>query len=131
MEIILIPLAVLFLAAMVVAVVRHFQRGRLLSAADGRRLSAQMDTAEEQRDAHRKVLDGEKVLDHALRTLGYRGTFADKLKRAAPRLRDSEAVWRAHRLRNRIAHEAGVDVDGREAAGALRAFRRALEDLCR
>lgn len=81
-------------------------------------------------DPHRKVLEAEKVVDHAMRMLGFHGGFADKLKKIGPRLSDEQGVWNAHKLRNRIAHEVDVSVSGKEADRAAKAFEKALRDLC-
>ena len=80
-------------------------------------------------DANRRIVEAEKILDEALGALGFHGTFGEKLKKAGPRFGDPEAVWRAHKLRNRIAHEIGVDVTADDARRTLLALRRALNDL--
>jgi hypothetical protein len=61
--------------------------------------------------------------------LGYEGSFADKLKKAGPRFGDVQALWNAHKVRNRIAHEMHVTLDARQVDSAMRAFERALKDL--
>jgi hypothetical protein len=80
-------------------------------------------------DTHRRVLEAEKVLDALLTELGFRGTFAEKLGAVAPRLADPEALWRAHKLRNRIAHEPGLTLTDEESRRAVRAFESALNRL--
>lgn len=80
-------------------------------------------------DPHRRVLDAEKIVDQALGILGYRGTFADKLRLAGPRFSDIESLWRAHKLRNRIAHEMNAALTEADASRALAAFRKGLDDL--
>lgn len=77
-------------------------------------------------DAHRRVLEGDKVLDKLLTALGYTGTLGEKLKKADKQLPDINAVWRAHKLRNRIAHETGITVSAREEAEAMAAFERVI-----
>ena len=59
-------------------------------------------------------------MDQLLGSLGYRGSFGEKLTAAGPRLRDVEALWRAHKLRNRLAHEPGVRIAEKEAQRAVR-----------
>lgn len=81
-------------------------------------------------DPHRRVLEGDKVLDHALRLLGYGGSMADKLRKAGPRFSNVQSVWDAHKLRNGIAHEVGASVSDREVQKAMHAFEKALRDLC-
>jgi hypothetical protein len=81
-------------------------------------------------DDHRKIVEAEKVIESALKELGYQGSFADKLRAAGPRFSDAQALWSAHKLRNRIAHEMGVNLAEREVRSSLAAFERALKDLC-
>ena len=66
------------------------------------------------------------MVDNLLGALGYQGSFADKLKKAGPRFQNLDALWSAHKLRNRIAHEVGIHVQPKEAERALRAFEGAL-----
>lgn len=80
-------------------------------------------------DEHRQILEAEKIIDSAMKELGYTGTFADKLRRAGPRFRDVQQLWNAHKLRNRIAHEMNLSLNGRDVKSALAAFERALKDL--
>lgn len=74
------------------------------------------------------VLDADKLLDYALSRKGFVGNVGDKLKKAKYRFSDLDGVWRAHKLRNRIAHELGT-IDKEEARSALKHFKRALNDL--
>lgn len=76
------------------------------------------------------VADADKLLDHALKQLGYGGdTMAERIKSAENRFRDKEAVWQAHKLRNRVVHEADFNMVGNQAKKAVDKFRKALEDL--
>lgn len=116
-------------AVLVLFLVRKMMRGRTLPAALRRRLMTAFVQVEQVPDAHRRVLDAEKILDQALTALGFSGTFGEKLTKAGPRFSDREAVWRAHKLRNRIAHEAGITVAASDADRAVAAFRRGVSDL--
>lgn len=110
--------------------VRLAARKRRLAPTEAGRLQAAFERAASHADPHRRILDAEKALDQAFAALGYAGSFGEKLKKAGPRLRDVDAVWRAHKLRNRIAHEMDIAVDEREARAAIEAFRKALKGLC-
>lgn len=81
-------------------------------------------------DLHRRVIEAENLLDAALRELRYSGSFADKLRRAGPRFQHAEAIWKAHKLRNRLAHEMDVRISSTEADAAVNVFRTAFDDLC-
>jgi hypothetical protein len=80
-------------------------------------------------DPVRKVIEADKVLDLALNELGFKGTVADKLKKAGPRFSDVNGVWRVHKLRNTLAHETGAHLSDGEAANAMRTFEKAINDL--
>ena len=105
-------------------------RGRRLSGASERELRRAFASASAQTDVHRRVLDAEKVLHQAFEALGYTGTFADKLRKAGPRMGNIDAIWDAHRLRNRIAHDVHVQLSADEANRAVRIFGKALDELC-
>ncbi len=103
---------------------------RALTAHAAARLRLSLSQAEAVPDPHRRILEAEKVIDQALRLLGFPGTFAEKLQRAGPRFSDIDSLWRAHKLRNRIAHEVGMTISEADVKHAMRAFEKALEDLC-
>ena len=76
------------------------------------------------------IMSADKLLDSALRDRGVAGeTLGERLKNAKPYLSNLDSVWRAHKLRNRIAHDDGVKVSQRQAGEALKIFKRALTDL--
>ncbi|MBI2634845.1 hypothetical protein HYW82_04225 [Candidatus Peregrinibacteria bacterium] len=80
--------------------------------------------------AHPKhaILDADKLLDYALMKKGFEGNLGDKLKVAGARFSDLDAVWFAHRLRNKIAHEL-TGINGEDAKRALTNYKKALNDL--
>lgn len=80
-------------------------------------------------DPTRRVMEAEKVLDHAFKLLGYEGSFADKLQKAERLLPNYQPLWDAHKLRNRIAHEPGFSVSEQEAKRAVSQFEKALTAL--
>lgn len=73
-----------------------------------------------------KVLEADKVLHSVFRELGHKGTMGDCLKKYGHKLPNLDAVWRAHKLRNKIAHDPGIQVSEKDAARAVQAFRRAV-----
>lgn len=76
------------------------------------------------------IINGDKLLDKALMEMGVSGkTMGDRLKRVGEKFEDENAVWRAHKLRNVIAHEADLEVSYRQAAESLGAYKQALRDL--
>lgn len=130
MQLWLLIAGLVIVACVVLAIVIMLSRPRRLSSHTAQALRHALARAQAEQDVHRRVLDAEKVLDGAMKKLGFTGSFADKLKKAGPRLRNVQAVWDAHKLRNRIAHEVGIRVDEKQANTAVQAFGKALEELC-
>jgi hypothetical protein len=55
------------------------------------------------------VIDADKLLDDVLRKRNFRGkTMGERLVAAQRSLSDNDAVWYAHKLRNRLVHEPEV-----------------------
>ncbi len=100
---------------------------RRLSPVQAKAFWKSFATAEAQTDAHRRVLDAEKVLEAVLRAKGYKGSMADQLRAAKPVLTNEQALWDAHKLRNRIAHDHDVSVNDGTADRAVAAFAVALK----
>lgn len=76
------------------------------------------------------VIDGDKLLDEALRKRHFKGkTMGERLVSAQRSLTDNDSAWYAHKLRNRLVHEPNIRLKKREAQSALSGFRQALKDL--
>jgi hypothetical protein len=77
--------------------------------------------------------EADKLLDHVMKSLGFPGeTMGERLKHSRTRFSDHDtydAVWRAHKLRNALAHEIGFDLVPSQAKEALRDFERGLKDI--
>lgn len=76
------------------------------------------------------VIDADKLLDEALKKHHLKGkTMGERLVAAQRLLTDNDAVWYAHKLRNRLVHEPNVRLKKKEAKDALAGFRQGLRDL--
>lgn len=76
------------------------------------------------------IMDADKLLGHAMAEMGIRGnTMGERLKNSGSRFSDINAVWTAHKVRNKIAHEVDYQVSYKQAQQSLRIFRKALRDL--
>ena len=76
------------------------------------------------------IINADKLLDRALHEMGIPGkTMGDRLKKSGGKFTDINGVWRAHKLRNAIAHEDDLEITYRQAAGALLVYKQALKDL--
>jgi hypothetical protein len=76
------------------------------------------------------VIDADKLLDDALRRSRYKGkTMGERLVAAQRDIKDNDAVWFGHKLRNRLVHESDVKLKERDVKDALLGLRAALKDL--
>ena len=76
------------------------------------------------------ILQADKLLDQALRENGSKGqTMGERMKARQGVWSNVNAVWAAHKLRNRIAHDEHVVLDDNVVRRALASFRQALKDL--
>ncbi len=76
------------------------------------------------------IIDADKLLDEALKGHHLKGkTMGERLVAGQRLLKDNDAVWYAHKLRNRLVHEPNVRLKKKEAQGALSGFRQGLRDL--
>lgn len=76
------------------------------------------------------IINCDKLLDKAMIEMGVPGkTMGDRLKRIGGKFTNLNAVWRAHKLRNAIAHEPDIEVSYRQALNAAQIYKQALKDL--
>lgn len=76
------------------------------------------------------MLDADKLLDQALRERGLAGkTMADRMKQFQGKWTNGNGVWAAHKLRNKLAHEADARVDYERTRQALVAYKQGLKDI--
>lgn len=76
------------------------------------------------------IIQADKLLDKALKESGYAGnTMAERMTSASRVFSQREAVWTAHKLRNRIAHESSARVNERWVKKALMSYKKALSDV--
>ena len=76
------------------------------------------------------IINADKLLDKAMIEMGITGkTMGDRLKKGGGRFTNLNAVWRAHKLRNAIAHESDIEVSYKQAYNALAIYKQALKDI--
>jgi len=76
------------------------------------------------------IIESDKLLDKALMEMGAPGkTMGERLKKYGSRFSNLNAVWRAHKLRNVIAHESDTSISYKQAQNALTIYKQALKDL--
>lgn len=77
------------------------------------------------------IIEADRLVDRTLERLGYLGqTFSERLRGLRPEdLSGLNALWEAHKLRNKIAHEPNIELFEADTLHALRAYKKALEEL--
>ena len=79
------------------------------------------------------VLEADKIVDFVLKKMQFSGeTMADRMKSAQNRFSNYQtyqALWDAHKIRNRIVHEMQSEVLNYEAKEAIEKFKKALNNL--
>lgn len=79
---------------------------------------------------HLAIIDADKLVDQALKESGFSGaTMGERMKSAGKAFSSQDSIWSAHKLRNKIAHEADVVVNYDQARRALLSFKKALKDV--
>lgn len=74
-----------------------------------------------------QILEYDKILSLCLKELGYEGTLAEKMKAYGQEFKDTHAIWTAHKLRNKIAHEIDFEPSKKEYNLGIKAFRREIQ----
>lgn len=82
-------------------------------------------------DWHLAVIRADSILDAVLKDKGLAGeTMGERLKQIdRSRLASLDAVWEAHKLRNRIAHDTDRVLSYQEARRAVMLFSEGLREL--
>ena len=76
------------------------------------------------------VIEADKLLDKAMMEMGLPGkTMGERLKKSGNKFTNLNGVWRAHKLRNALAHESGLEISHKQAFNALNIYKQALKDL--
>lgn len=125
-----VAFAAVLLGVLFVAWRRRRRRGDLFRADEISVIRARFDELEKRVhwDPRYCILQGDMLLETLLHAMGYHGALGEMLKRASRKFSNGEALWRAHKLRNRIAHELEVPVSVADARKALRAYMGAYRE---
>lgn len=125
--------AVIIIAVLLFALITFSKRGGTLDVEKYRVrwLAVEQSLLRDQESSyHLAVLNGDKLLDQALKDRGFKGqTMGERLKSASSGLTHRNDVWEAHKLRNKIAHEPDVRVSYDQARRALNSLKYGLKDL--
>ncbi len=124
-----IIVAALFVLALTATILVLIVPRKILRGAVKVKIASALMRAKSQSNPQLKIIEGDKVLDEALRLLRYHGSLGQKLKIVGPRLTNLQEVWWAHKLRNTIVHELKHVPTMVDADRAIKAYEGALKDL--
>ena len=95
-----------------------------------RRIERHFFTGDEN-DLKLALIESDTLLDEALRLAGFRGVdLGDRLKKInSAQVTNLDEIWEAHKLRNRLVHEAGFKLSRDTAERALTVYKKTLADL--
>ena len=83
-----------------------------------------------QLDPAHAVLESHKIFVKALKTIeGDTSNAASVITKFRHRFKQERMVWFVHNLRNRVAHDMGVEVSERMAQDVRKTLVKALENL--
>ena len=102
---------------------------RVLTSLDKKAIKKLWKSIESVEDPVRKLTEADAVLEKALGKLGFEGSMSDKLKKAGPRFSHIQAIWKAHKLRNKVVHEPGSNLSAKDAERAVKVIKKALDKL--
>lgn len=105
------------------------KKKRRLSGSNKKEIEKLWKSAESVEDPVRKLTEADAVLEKALGMLGVEGSMGDKLKKAGSRFPHTQAIWEAHKLRNKAVHEPGISLNSKDVDRAVKAFGKAIEKL--
>lgn len=89
-----------------------------------------MQLSQDKKTQPMSIVHADKLLDEALKCLGYYGsTMAERLIAAKSKLRHKDEVWKAHKLRNKIVHETMHEPSEKEIKVALQGYHKSFKDL--
>lgn len=124
----LIIIGLLLLA--IIATTRKGPRGINQEEFRSKWLKLQHDIDESEASRHMAVVNADRLLDQALKARGFKGeTMAERLKSAKTALTQKDALWKAHKLRNRIVHEDNVQLSPQATKQVLSVYKKALKDV--
>ncbi len=114
------------------------QRRKRLTGADRELIKNQWGEIEQLVDLdkpsarNQALIRADKLVDHALKVVSHGETMGERLKNAQEAFSSWEIydnLWQAHKLRNKMVHEAGFESPHYMVKDALEKIKRALEDL--
>lgn len=76
-----------------------------------------------------QIMQYDTLLDHCLKHRGLTGSLGEKMQNFGKNFVNENAIWSAHKLRNKIAHEVGYSLNDREYQQGVRSFQQEIHAL--
>lgn len=124
-SVIALILILLFLVLVIIAIA-HRAKPRL----DKKHFEKHWKSIEDNEYYEKAVIKADALLDEALQRANIKGgTTGERLNNSVGFIKDVNAAWSAHKLRNILAHETESNVTAMQCQKALRQYKKALKDL--
>ena len=128
---ILIAIILAFIIADIIIVTyvlyRRYKKG--ISKEAIRKIKSTWKDIIRQTDHRHAIMDADKLLDHTLGIMGYRGGLGNKLKKNPHLFKNLNQLWASHKVRNNIAHQINYKVTPKAYKEAMLGFKQAFKDL--
>lgn len=132
-KVIIFIAVVLLLGIVLFAILTLKQKSTILDKEKYRSLWLEIENsldANNQQSFQMTVLNADKLLGQALEELGVRGnTMGERMKMFGKGFSNQDQIWQAHKIRNKIAHEADVKLTLKQVHAVLKCFKQALKDV--
>lgn len=132
-KVIIFIAVVLLLGIVLFAILTLKQKSTILDKEKYRSLWLEIENsldANNQQSFQMTVLNADKLLGQALEELGVRGnTMGERMKMFGKGFSNQDQIWQAHKIRNKIAHEADVKLTIKQVHAVLKCFKQALKDV--
>lgn len=132
----ILGIVVLFVILKIKKIIKKALRRQELYGLDKKEIKRRWQEIEELLDRKNEmsyklaVLEADKLLDHVLKYMGFGGSsLGERLKLTCYKFPKLRQVWPAHKVRNRLVHEASYQLRYGEARRVVRIFRKGLEEL--
>lgn len=122
-------LASLVILAILIRLIEHRSGGLNKQFYKQRWMSIQATSKQNEAGMRLAIIDSDKLLDRVLKERRYAGeTMGERLKAAGSALGNQDAVWSAHKLRNKLVHE-DIKISKSQANRALSSIHKAMKSL--
>jgi hypothetical protein len=124
-----IVLAFIIADVLIVTFVIYKRLKKKLSASLIEKIRTEWKRIIRQSDRRHAIMDADKLLDFTMTQMGITGNMGAKLKKSPHLFKDINGVWKAHKVRNDIAHKIDFKVTEKIYKETMLYFKMAFKDL--